>query len=116
MIGEETEMHLHEAVVSEHESCVSNHGYFKNHHEAYGVIKEEMEEVLDASELFAGRAMQNLDSLWLKIKEDDMDNEVGEHIMPIYDTANELARECIQVMAVCKKWIRLINKEREEVE
>ena len=74
-----------------------------------------MEEVLDASELFAGRAMKNLDALWLKVKDDEMTG-AEENIEAIFNTAEEMVKEGIQVMAMCKKWEDLINKERGDIE
>lgn len=112
MTDEHTDEFLEKAIESEYDHCVTKHGNFKNHHEAYGVMKEEMEEVQDASELFAGRAMKNLNALWLKVKDDDMTG-ADECINAIYDTAEEMAKECIQVMAMCRKWDYLIEKENE---
>lgn len=115
MTDEHTDKYLEDAIASEHDHCVTKHGPFKNHHEAYGVMKEEMEEVLDASELFAGRAMKNLDALWLKVKNDEMTG-AEENIKAIFNTAEEMVKEGIQVMAMCKKWKDLINKERGDIE
>jgi hypothetical protein len=33
----------------------------------------------------------------------------------IYEAMEELAKECIQVMAMCKKWMKLIDKETRSV-
>lgn len=112
MTGENTDKYLELAVESEYDHCVTKHGNFKNPHEGYGVLKEEMEEVQDAAELFAGRAMKNLDALWLQVKDDDMDG-ADERIQKIYDTAEEMAKESIQVMAMCRKWNDLLAKENE---
>lgn len=112
MTGEHTDKFLAEAIESEYDHCVTKHGPFKNQHEAYGVLKEEMEEVQDAAELFNGRAMRNLDALWIKVKDDEMD-EAYENINAIYDTAEEMAKECIQVMAVCRKCFDLMNGEQD---
>ena len=110
MTGEFTDKYLEDAIASEHDHCVTKHGPFKNHHEAYGVMKEEMEEVLDASELFAGRAMNNLDLLWFKVKDDNMTG-AEECIQKIYDTAEEMVKEGVQVMAMCWKWVDLIREQ-----
>lgn len=112
MTGEFTDKYLNDAITSEHDHCVTKHGPFKNHHEAYGVMKEEMEEVQGATELFNGRAMRSLDVLWMKIKDDDM-AEAVEYVEKIYDTAEELVKEGIQVMAMCWKWRDLINREQD---
>lgn len=112
MTGEHTDEFLEKAIESEYDHCVTKHGGFKNHHEAYSVMLEEMEEVQDAAELFNGRAMKNLNALWLKVKDDDMTG-ADECIKAIYDTAEEMAKECIQVMAMCWKWNDLLEKEKE---
>ena len=115
MISEETEVHLNEAVVSEYENCVSNHGDFKNHHEAYAVTLEEVQEIEEVSVLFSERVVHSaMPVLWFSVRQDIDMFSMRAEIDRIYDTAEEIAKECIQVMAVCKKWMRLIEKEREE--
>lgn len=117
MIGEDTENYLNEAVESEYDCCVTKHGGFKNHHEAYAVTLEEVQEAEEVAELFAERVVRSAMSiLWFSVRQDVDMFSMRAEIERIYDTAEELAKECIQVMAVCQKWMRLINKEREEVE
>ena len=40
-------------------------------------------------------------------------DEAYDNINAIYNTAEEMAKECIQVMAVCRKWNDLLNEESE---
>ena len=112
MTGENTDKYLELAVESEYDHCVTKHGNFKNHHEAYGVMKEEMEETWDAAAFFGHSAMNHFSDLWEMIKRDDM-TEAEEHLKIIYSAAEELVKEGIQVMAMCRKWNYLLSKENE---
>ena len=112
MTGEHTDKHLAEAVESEYDNCVKNHGGFKNYHEAYSVLKEEAEEVAEAFTVFTNTKKESMYVLWRMIRKDDMEG-ADEHIEAIYDIAEELVKEGIQVMAVCRKWNDLLAKENE---
>lgn len=111
MIGEQTKDLLAEAVKAELASGIEKYGYFHSSHEGASVLLEEMEEVQDAAELFNGRAMNNYKALWLKVKADDMTGS-KECLEAIFGVAEEMAKECIQVMAMCVKWENFIEKER----
>ena len=112
MTGEHTDESLELAVESEYDHCVSKHGNFKNHHEAYAVTLEEVQEVAEAASFFPSTTNRAMHELWNMIRKDDVEGAV-EHINAIYDIAEELAKECIQVLAMCRKWDGLIEKENE---
>lgn len=112
MTGEHTDKHLEEAVESEYDNCVKNHGNFKNHHEAYSVTLEEVQEVTEAASTFPVIANREMHELWNMIRKDDMEG-ADEHIEALYDIAEEMVKEGIQVMAVCRKWNDLLAKENE---
>ena len=110
MIGEHTDEYLEKAVESEYDYCISKHGNFKNWHEGFSVLDEETEEVQEAAMHFADSVEEAKYVLWKMIRKDDMEG-ADEHIKVINDIAEELAKECIQVMAMCRKWNDLIEKE-----
>lgn len=71
---------------------------FVNMHEAYGVIKEELEEAEDECE----KAGRFLDWAWRSIKRDDAIN-AKVLLADVYKAAMNLAVEAVQVAAMCKK-------------
>ena len=115
MIDEKTLSHLRFAVRGEMEAAIEKHGEFHIHHEAWAILREEVQEVVECSMPFSGVTGSNLDSLWGLVRDDAMfEDEAKMMVEQIYDAAEEIAKECIQVMAVCDKWMRLFYKEREE--
>lgn len=71
---------------------------FVNMHEAYGVIKEELEEAEDECE----KAGRYLNIAWLNIKHDNIIN-TKTCLADVYKAAMNLAVEAVQVAAMCKK-------------
>lgn len=113
MIGEDTEKAIDAAVNAEKKHCIEVHGEFHNHHEAWAVLREEVQEVIECFPPFDSKTDRAIDFLWDLVRYDAAGEEAEEQIDQIYEFAEELAKECIQVMAVCRKWLRLIEKERE---
>lgn len=74
---------------------------FTSMHEAYAVIKEELEEAEDEAE----KAVRFLDIAWHSIKQpDDIGiNNAKVAIADMYKAAMNLAVEAVQVAAMCKK-------------
>lgn len=71
---------------------------FASNHEGYAVIKEEIEEAVEESNLAVG----NLEILWDVIRE----NGVGlESVSYIKQHAIKAAAEFIQVAAMCEKYV-----------
>lgn len=73
------------------------HPLFHSTHEAYGVIKEEVEET--EQELIAVK--ENLKQFWETVKQDWCHGETELKSMKVY--AMNVAREAIQVAAMCQK-------------
>ena len=112
MTGEHTDEYLEKAVESEYDHCVTKHGNFKNHHEGYAVMLEEVQEVTEAASAFPVIANREMHELWNMIRKDETDG-FQECIEKISDIAEELAKESIQVMAMCRKWNDLLAPENE---
>ena len=112
MTGENTDKYLELAVESEYDNGITKHGNFKNHHEAYSVTLEEVQEVTEAASAFPVIANREMHELWNMIRKDETDG-FQECIEKISDIAEELAKESIQVMAMCRKWNDLLAKENE---
>ena len=115
MIGVKTGDYLYSAVEAEKINALENHGDFHSHHEGWAILREEVQEVMECSMPFSGVTGSNLDRLWGLIRDDAMfEDEAKMLVEQIYEATEEMTKECIQVMAVCKKWMRLIEVEREE--
>ena len=76
---------------------------FNSTHEAYAVLKEEIEEA--EAELKNVKMM--LEDCWFDIKRDTMPNR---NIIAIKNCAINLSAESIQVAAMCKKFIDSFEK------
>ena len=89
-----------QAVDAEENAAISEYGLFHSDHEAWAVLKEEVEELL---ELFdEDKIYVDLDKLWGKIRRDETISE-GD-LSDIYKWAKSCAEEAVQVMAMCIKW------------
>ena len=115
MIGEKTLDHIRSAVNAEVRHGNALHGSFHNHHEAWAVTLEEIEETRELFEEFTALTKEAVELLWEGVKHDwTAEDEVIGAIDDIHMVSMELAQECVQVMAMCRKWVDLINKEKEE--
>ena len=101
MINEKAQEHILSAIAEEKEAAISNRGCFHSDHEAWAVLKEEVEELcecLDGQDAMLHR----LDLLWDMIR---INNEIDEgDLTEIYNWAKSCAEEAVQVMAMCLKW------------
>lgn len=113
MIGEKTELLIEDAVKEEKRFCIEKHGEFHNHHEAWAVMREELEEVEECFDPFNRIIASAMEGLWNLVRSDDVGVEAQEMIDKISERAMELTKECIQVLAMCDKWNDLIAKENE---
>lgn len=113
MTGEDTDKYLELAVESEYDHCVTKHGGFKNHHEAYAVMREECEEVSEAFTIFSNRRKDVMQEIWKMIRKDEVGEDAVVHLEKLEGIAEELVKEGIQVMAMCRKWNVLLAKENE---
>ena len=120
--------HIRFAVRTEKAAAIYNHGEFHSHHEAFAVLQEECEEVVEAVQKFVktytqyGKTVETagMPNLWHFVRKDNtrkIHKELSVKIINnIKNRALEIAQEGVQVAAVCDKWILLLNKECEEVE
>ena len=74
MVGEHTLQYLQDAVQAEQEHGDSLHGKFHNHHEALGVLKEEVEELQEAAASFQSGVDSEIQALWKLIRKDRVED------------------------------------------
>ena len=83
-------------ICDEYDDIITKHGTFNTDHEAYAVLKEEVEET--------GEELDAIDTgmmiLWNNIRED---KDINEHAERIYQYAISLIQEAVQVAAVALK-------------
>lgn len=77
--------------------AIEKYGYFKNNHEFYGVVLEEVEEASEEIEI----VKLKLGMLWNDIKKDSMFND---YVDDMEYRAKLCIQELIQVIACCKKF------------
>ena len=107
MISNELIDHLSEEVIGEVERAKEEHEeFFSSNHEAYAVLKEEIEEAL----VEIDNIITILDKVWEYVK---LDSDIGRLASRMQKTALLCAAELIQVSGVCEKIIRTeeINNE-----
>ena len=94
------EVHIEALVEDETERIIEEHGLFHTDHEAWAVIKEEIDEAYeDIRELELNHSFW-----WKRIREDDIDNlDVVDNIEKY---AIEAIKEMVQVIACCRKYKR----------
>lgn len=93
-----TELYIETLVTDELERIVKEHGLFSSDHEAWAVIKEELEEAeedLNSSSI-------KWSVWWTRIRKDEDDNLAV--VEDIEKYAAEAIKELIQVIACCRKW------------
>ena len=100
MISNELIEHLSEEVIGEVKRAKEEHEeFFSSNHEAYAVLKEEIEETL----VEIDNIITILDKVWEYVK---LDSDIGELASRMQKTALLCAAELIQVSGVCDKIIR----------
>lgn len=116
MVDEKTMNHIIWATEAEMKAAIEKHGEFNSHHEAYAVLLEECEEVMEAAAIFDNVSSAMMFNLWEMVKGDCVPETASQYLPLIREKALELVQEGVQILAVCKKWQQLIEKEREERE
>lgn len=106
MIAKESVEAVEKAVLYEFSKIVKEYGLkYASEHEAYAVLKEEVEEAQEALELL----QKKLDEIWQNVKLNWND------ITPISaakQSALALAEEAVQCAAVCERFMETENKEK----
>lgn len=111
MISRRAIDYIIQAIEAEEDAAIKAHGLFHSDHEAWAVLKEEVEELV---ELFdEDKLYVDLDKLWNKVRKNQKikNSDVEE----IYYLANSCAEEAVQVLAMCLKWGER-NEQRESEE
>lgn len=118
MIDKKTEETIRCAVTAEMEAAIKIHGEFHSNHEAWAVLREEVQELLECFPGFKTGMDDYMEALWKSVRKDGtmLEDNDFDSIYTIHDLAEELAKEAVQVMAMCRKWLKLIAMEREEDE
>lgn len=112
MIGEETKKHIEEAVTAEMNHGIEQHGEFHTHHEAIAVLFEELQEVQDCANDLAVKQEEKIPEIWESVKKDETSFYVeGDLLEEIKSVAMRGAEECVQVAAMCDKWIQKLKDE-----
>lgn len=91
-------LEITKAVEAELTSANEKHPPFASLHEAYAVIKEELEE----AEYELGEACDSLEGAWGCIKQDNAEDAL-KHLGLLGIRAKRLAMEACQVVAMCDK-------------
>ena len=105
MIAEKATEAVEQAVCYELQSIVKKYGaVYHSEHEAYAVLKEEIEEAADCLD----GINKNLAYIWALIK----DNHIKKGYAAIKETeqyAIAMAEEATQIAAVCKRFLETID-------
>ena len=99
------------AVENEKNAAIAQHGKFHSPHEAWAVLKEEVEEM--CQEVNRGTFQGLLYMLWNDVKHDKKTDQAK--LDEIYNAALACACEAAQVMAMCLKWGEGIEKRPDSV-
>lgn len=111
MICEKSGKRIEEAAAIEKNSAIHKHGKFHSPHEAWAVLKEEVEEMCQAVNRGAFQSMMY--ALWIDVKHDKQVNQAK--LDEVYNAAFACACECVQVMAMCLKWGESFEKRPDSV-
>lgn len=113
MINEKAKENILQAIEKEKEAAILNHGYFHSDHEFWAVLKEEVEELQDATSKI-NLISVFLSQIWDAIKEDKSPNNID--LSAIKLSAKNIAFEAIQVAAVIDKYLEGESNEQRKQE
>ena len=105
MIAEKAKEAIELAINFEHNNITTKYGeVYASEHEAYAVLKEEIEEAADDLD----QLNKDLAYLWALVKNNHIKNGNGT-ISEARDYAEMLAQEAVQVAAVCERFLETIK-------
>ena len=98
MVSAAQALHIEALIEDEKERILQKYGRYKNDHECYGALKEEIEEAAEELQIL----QDNLEAFWSRIRSDDVDN------LDVFESielhAIELMLEARQVAAIARKY------------
>lgn len=106
MFSESASSYLSKSIEKEIENAESWGKDFSSNHEAYAVLKEEVEEA--GEELDKVKSILNI--YWHLIRTNTYKNCMEECVKTLEDATFSTIKELIQVMAVCHKALKTIKK------
>ena len=107
MIAEKAAESIEQAIAYELQNIVKKYGpTYASEHEAYAVLKEEIEEALDEMKA----CCRNSYIVWDAVK---ANKNPYDGIISIMKHAKALAQEAVQCAAVCERFLETIKKEEE---
>lgn len=101
MISNSSRDNLFNAITEETRKAISNHGFFKNEHEMYAVL---LEEIAEANEALMQVFLEVKGSLWDEVRIDGY-NSIKLIMEDMYNLAFQLLQESCQVCAVINKYL-----------
>ncbi len=108
MINGEALVSINKAVCYELQNIVKEHGaVYASPHEAYAVLKEEVEEAAESLELLESK----LSEIWQNVRMNWNDSTV---IYQAEQSAVALAEEAVQCAAVCGRFMETLKPEEEK--
>jgi len=113
MIGENTAEYVHKAIEEELKFCIEKHGLFHNYHEAWAVLLEETQEVAEECIEYQKTSNKAMQDLWAQVKDDTISWRNSSNLLiDIKSAALDVLFECVQVCAMCNKWMDMLEEER----
>lgn len=105
MFDENAKKSVKQAVCYELQNIVKKYGpVYNSTHEAYAVLREEADEVNEATE----RLEAQLSEIWTNVKMNWKDDK---RLYGAKETALQIALEAVQVAAVCERFIETLKGE-----
>lgn len=119
--------YITQAVEAEEDAAIRAHGLFHSDHEAWAVLREEVEELCECLDehpvspahcagsqgtTFFCKAKKDIDNLWDKVRRD---KKIGnDDVKEIFYWAKSCAEEAVQVMAMIQKWGESVERREQE--
>ena len=111
MICERAIDYIMQAIEAEEDEAIRAHGLFHSDHEAWAVLKEEVEELCECLDDENARYLK-IDRLWDKVRRE---KKIGnDDVKEIFYWAKSCAEEAVQVMAMCMKWGKSYEQREQE--